>query len=86
MKLFTQNYTPKITLSQTAPTGVALAAADLQKNLRRLSGKADAFPIMKAPSDALANLSGGIIITCGQALGTYLEKENEAEKRIQEFY
>lgn len=80
MKLFDQNYTTTIAVSQATPVGVALAAADLQKNLCRLSGKADAFPIMKAPSDALANLSGGIIITCGQALGTYLEKENEAEK------
>ena len=54
MKLFDKNLDIQIVLEPNAPTAICLAAADLQKNLRQLSGQADGFAITNVCFDSRA--------------------------------
>lgn len=54
MKLFDRQNDIEIQLSPNADEAVRLAAADLQQDLRRLSGHADGFPVTQTGTDTRA--------------------------------
>ena len=52
MQLFDRNMTAGIVLAENLPESVLLAAKDLQRDLRRLSGQEDGFAITRDPGGA----------------------------------